>query len=93
MSVIVKYPDGTIKLLIKGSDTSIGKRLADTQHNKDLFIQTEEYLANYAKEGLRTLLLAEKIIPFDEYFQWSQAYFHASCQIKERETFINKVAE
>ena len=33
MSALVQYPDGKIKLLMKGSDTVIGKRLAQTKEN------------------------------------------------------------
>jgi len=32
------------------------------------------YLSDYAKEGYRTLLFAERDISYEEYIKWSDAY-------------------
>ncbi len=57
MTVIVQTQDCRIKVMCKGADSIIIPRL-----NKETpFIsKTTNYLDLYAKEGLRTLLLAEK---------------------------------
>jgi magnesium-transporting ATPase (P-type) len=48
--------------MCKGADSIIQKRLKEDEENNDLLKYTEQHLENYAKNGLRTLLLAEKII-------------------------------
>jgi magnesium-transporting ATPase (P-type) len=60
MSVILETPEGDIKILCKGADSIILERLRDGQD--ELINQTNQYLENYAKDGLRTLLLSEKTI-------------------------------
>jgi phospholipid-transporting ATPase len=57
MSVIVKTPDNKIIIMCKGADSFIQPLLANNSENVD---RTLKYLEEYAKEGLRTLLLAEK---------------------------------
>ena len=49
MSALVQFPDGKIKLLVKGSDNIIGQRLADKKENKELFEETDKFLTEYAK--------------------------------------------
>jgi len=89
MSVIIKTSDGEIKVLCKGADSIIEKRLKD----KENFDQTNEYLQEYASEGLRTLLLAEKVITEEEYEGWKKEYEEACLATEEREEKMNKVAE
>ena len=62
MSVILEDQQNMkIKLLCKGADSIIRERLSlITQTAKDYMETTQEYVDEYAKEGLRTLLLAEK---------------------------------
>lgn len=54
-------PSGKVYLLIKGADNVIIERLSPGQ---DALVRTtEDHLAEFASEGLRTLTLAYKIIP------------------------------
>ena len=54
MSIIIRH-NGVIKLMIKGADNVIKKRLAKDQP----FINgIEDYLRAFALKGLRTLLIA-----------------------------------
>jgi phospholipid-transporting ATPase len=89
MSVIVKFPDDKIKILCKGADSVIFARLK----NKDNVDGTNKYLSDYAKEGLRTLLLAEKEISEQDYEAWSEKYNEAALSLQNREEAINQVAE
>jgi magnesium-transporting ATPase (P-type) len=61
MTVVVKDPKGVIKVLCKGADSILfpllGKR---TRESMEIEAQTNHFLEDYAKEGLRTLLLVEK---------------------------------
>lgn len=48
---------------------------------------------DYATEGLRTLCLASRDIPDDEYAKWSKMYDAAAAQITGRAEALEKVAE
>jgi magnesium-transporting ATPase (P-type) len=76
MSVIVKDMNGlghdgqeSLYVLTKGADSIILPRLKE-ELSPDVK-QTVDFVENYAKEGLRTLLLAQKRITLNEYLQWN----------------------
>lgn len=89
MSVVIRTPDEKIKVLCKGADSIIEKRLSNRK-NMDV---TEKYLEEYASKGLRTLLLAEKEISEEEYKEWQEEYDEACLETENREEKVNKVAE
>lgn len=62
MTVIVKTEDQKIKVMCKGADSIIIPRLIKQETSSTLLKETLGYLDQYAKEGLRTLLVAEKEI-------------------------------
>lgn len=86
MTVIVKCPNDEIKVLCKGADSIIYPRLGGNEYVE----ATEKHLENYAGEGLRTLLIAEKTITEEEYFKWEEKYIAATLATVNRE---QKVAE
>jgi|NOAtaT_5_FD_contig_21_868608_length_309_multi_3_in_0_out_0_1 magnesium-transporting ATPase (P-type) len=64
MSVIVKH-NGQYKLLIKGADNIIRLRLSNNV--KQPFLENAiELLSDFSKIGLRTLMMAMKILSEDE---------------------------
>ena len=60
MSVIVRSPDDRILCITKGADSVIFPRLQSGQD--ELIGRTGQHLEQYAKQGLRTLLLAKREI-------------------------------
>ena len=54
--------------------------------------RTQNFLDAYAKEGLRTLLIASKEISDEQYQSWQAQYQTASTSLNKEEA-INKVAE
>ena len=58
MSIILKDGEGKIIMYTKGSDQILKSRLKNSINNKI----TYEYLNRYAKSGLRTLIVASKIM-------------------------------
>lgn len=68
MSVIIENRNGEIWLLTKGADSVIMPRLS--AERSPALKKTEEFVEDYAKEGLRTLFLAQKKLERDEYNQW-----------------------
>ena len=71
MTVIVKTPEDKILVICKGADSIIEKRLVPGQR---LLVKTNQYLEAYAKQGLRTLLIAEKEIDEQTYLDWAHKY-------------------
>lgn len=69
MSVIVRTPDNRIKVFCKGADSIILPLLINTAENVK---ETTDFLEEYSREGLRTLLVAEKEITLNEYEKWSE---------------------
>uniref|UniRef100_A0A673AEI6 Phospholipid-transporting ATPase n=2 Tax=Sphaeramia orbicularis TaxID=375764 RepID=A0A673AEI6_9TELE len=83
MSVIVKNPQGQIKLYSKGADTIIFERLDPS--SEDLVFTTSEHLSEFAGEGLRTLALAYKDLDEDYFEVWMKKLLFVSTLIENRE--------
>lgn len=90
MSALVRGPDGKIKLYCKGADTVILERLSE---NNPFVEPTLLHLEEYATEGLRTLCVAMREIPEDEYARWSQIYDKASTTLVNRSEELDRAAE
>jgi len=90
MSAVVRGPDGKIKLYCKGADTVILERLSE---NNPFVEPTLMHLEEYATEGLRTLCVAMREIPEDEYARWSQIYDKASTTLVNRADELDRAAE
>lgn len=90
MSVVVRMPNGQIRLMIKGADTVIFERLGQDQTLKDVTLQ---HLEDFAKTGLRTLCLAVADIDDLSYKTWSKIYQEASTAINNREKLLEDAAE
>ena len=71
MSVIVKDPDDRYFVFTKGADSVISTRIT---HNQHLLDTNKEHLIEYAKQGLRTLMMAYKEITIEELNDWETIY-------------------
>ncbi|PWA97906.1 P-type ATPase, HAD-like domain protein [Artemisia annua] len=92
MSVIVRDEAGQIFLFCKGADNIIFDRLGDGgrtyQH------ATTMHLANYAEDGLRTMVFGYRKIKDSEYEEWSSSFAKAKSIIgPEREEMLENVSE
>ncbi|XP_040546645.1 phospholipid-transporting ATPase ID isoform X1 [Gallus gallus] len=83
MSVIVRSPEGKIRLYCKGADTILLERLHPS--NQDLTNVTTDHLNEYAGEGLRTLVLACKDLEESYYEDWAERLRRASGAPEARE--------
>uniref|UniRef100_T1JKU3 Phospholipid-transporting ATPase n=1 Tax=Strigamia maritima TaxID=126957 RepID=T1JKU3_STRMM len=90
MSVVIRNPDGQLKLYCKGADTVIYERLGDNQQYKDL---TLKQLEEFAVEGLRTLCCAMSDITEEFYEEWKQTYYKASISVQYRERKLEEAAQ
>lgn len=92
MSIIVKMPDGQNVLFCKGADSIIYSRLKKGEQ-KELRQTTAEHLEMFAREGLRTLCIAERTLSDSEYHSWSRKYEAASSAMENREEKMEAVAD
>ncbi|KAH3681602.1 hypothetical protein WICPIJ_007476 [Wickerhamomyces pijperi] len=90
MSAIFRYPDGTIRLFCKGADTVIIERLSD---DNPYVTATTRHLEDYAVEGLRTLCIASRTIPEEEYQNWKKIHDAAATSMDNRAEKVDEAAE
>ncbi|NXI73727.1 AT8B3 ATPase, partial [Anseranas semipalmata] len=90
MSVLVRDPQGTIRLYTKGADTMILERLRSQGPNE---IFTERALDRFAEETLRTLCLASKEVSEAEYSEWSRRHHEASILLQDRARQLDELYE
>uniref|UniRef100_A0A8C5GLD3 Phospholipid-transporting ATPase n=1 Tax=Gouania willdenowi TaxID=441366 RepID=A0A8C5GLD3_GOUWI len=81
MSVVVRTPDGKLRLYCKGADNVIFERLTEASQYKDI---TVAHLEQFATEGLRTLCFAYVDLEEDAYQEWLKEYNQVSTVLKDR---------
>eukprot|EP01129_Flabellula_baltica_P012096 TRINITY_DN5407_c0_g1_i1.p1 TRINITY_DN5407_c0_g1~~TRINITY_DN5407_c0_g1_i1.p1 ORF type:complete len:1031 (-),score=195.89 TRINITY_DN5407_c0_g1_i1:231-3302(-) len=93
MTVFVRDEDDVIRAYIKGSDDVILERIL--QDNPKLIKTTKKHIDKFSEEGLRTLLLGEKILSEDEFLDFNANFLAASSIInrEKREEQKEKVME
>lgn len=89
MSIIVRDENGTIWLYSKGAETSILPRCIESPLNELVDAQITEY----AKEGLRTLAVARRILTEAEYARFVVDYQNANIELVHRQELIAKCYE
>lgn len=91
MSTIFRCPDGKVRIYCKGADTVILERLHPDNPTVEVTLQ---HLEEYASDGLRTLCLAMREVPEDEYQQWYQIFNTANTTVGgNRADELDKAAE
>ncbi|XP_028916802.1 phospholipid-transporting ATPase IC [Ornithorhynchus anatinus] len=90
MSIIVRAPEGNIRLYCKGADTVIYERLHPMNPTKQ---ETQDALDIFASETLRTLCLCYKDIDDNEYMEWNKKFTAASLAPANRDELLDKVYE
>ncbi|KAL1605265.1 aminophospholipid translocase [Paraconiothyrium brasiliense] len=91
MSTIFRTPEGKIVCFTKGADTVILERLGK---NNPYVEVTLAHLEEYAAEGLRTLCLAMREIPENEFQEWHKIFTTAQTTVSgNRAEELDKAAE
>ncbi|XP_055020750.1 phospholipid-transporting ATPase VA [Boleophthalmus pectinirostris] len=96
MSVVVRHPlTDQITVYTKGADSVIMDliRPPDTgnskgKRQKKILYRTQNYLNQYAADGLRTLCIAKKVLSKEEYACWLQRHLQAETAIQGREELL-----
>mmetsp|Transcript_2135 Transcript_2135/g.6523 ORF Transcript_2135/g.6523 Transcript_2135/m.6523 type:complete len:1254 (+) Transcript_2135:79-3840(+) len=73
MSVVVKMPNGKIRVMTKGADTIV---LGLAKSGQD-FAGLRSHLDAFAREGLRTLVLAQRDLSSSQYRDWAKKWHDA----------------
>ncbi|KAL3536617.1 hypothetical protein ACH5RR_005078 [Cinchona calisaya] len=93
MSVVVRFPNSDVKVLVKGADTSmfgiLKKDAAKDDHRRDA---TQSHLTEYSSEGLRTLVVASRNLTTEELEEWQCMYQDASTSLTERTIKLRQTA-
>ncbi|KAI9887929.1 MAG: hypothetical protein M1823_000318 [Watsoniomyces obsoletus] len=92
MSAIIRMPDGRILLFCKGADSVIYSRLRPGEQ-PELRQATAEHLETFAREGLRTLCVAQRELNEEEYRVWNKEHDLAAAAVQDREDRLEKVAD
>jgi phospholipid-transporting ATPase len=90
MSVIVRTDAGELLLYCKGADSVIKERLTS---NDPMLEVTWGHLEEYAVTGLRTLLVAKRVLRPELYAEWSKQFNAACCALEAREAKIEAASD
>lgn len=92
MSVIVEnLQTGEYMLLTKGADSIIKERL---NLRKSVFLtKSQQYVDQFAEEGLRTLFLAQRKLSNQEYIDWNARFESAMQTVTNRDDAVARVNE
>lgn len=102
MSIIVRDPSGKLILYCKGADSIIYPLLQANQPYAQETLQLLESMIliilfntvqDFAKDGLRTLVVARAYLDENEYAAWSKEYADAKCSFVDRDAKIEQISE
>ena len=97
MSILIKDPeDGKIKLYVKGADSIVMDRLdkevvAGDERAREFLDQVQDFTDVAARTGLRTLLIAMKIVDKEEFHKFFQDVNEAEEDVVNREKLLDKI--
>ncbi|CAH1113541.1 unnamed protein product [Psylliodes chrysocephalus] len=92
MSVIVRDPNGKIKLYCKGADSVIFDRLDHSPNAQEYKSLLLAHLEAFASDGLRTLCCAYVDLKESEYQVWKEQFMRACISIQHREEKVEEAA-
>ncbi|KAF2839926.1 P-type ATPase-like protein [Patellaria atrata CBS 101060] len=92
MSAIIRMPDGKIILFCKGADSIIYSRLRRGEQ-KELRAITADHLEMFAREGLRTLCIAQRELGEEEYQLWNKQHDLAAAAVTNREEKLEEISD
>ncbi|MFQ6646678.1 hypothetical protein Gotur_019811 [Gossypium turneri] len=91
MSVILGFHDRSVKVFVKGADTSIFS-VIDRSMDMKVIRTTEAHLHSYSSLGLRTLVVGMRELSTSEFKQWHSTFEAASTALMGRASLLRKVA-
>lgn len=93
MSVVIRFPNNAVKVLVKGADTSVFSILAkDTGSDNHVRDATQSHLTEYSSQGLRTLVVAARDLTEAELELWQCRFDDASTSLTDRAAKLRQTA-
>ncbi|XP_047947885.1 phospholipid-transporting ATPase 1-like isoform X2 [Salvia hispanica] len=93
MSVVIRFPNGSVKVLVKGADTSMFSILKkDLPCDDRMRHVTQVHLNDYSSEGLRTLVVASRDLSGELLAEWQQMYEDACTSLTDRVVKLRQAA-
>lgn len=93
MSVVIRFPNNAVKVLVKGADTSMFSVISkDTERGDHIWEETQKHLVEYSSEGLRTLVVAARDLTVAELELWQIRYEDASTSLTDRAAKLRQTA-
>lgn len=89
MSVVIRFPNNDVKVLVKGADTSMFSILREDDYIRNA---TQSHLTEYSAEGLRTLVVASRDLAGEELEEWQCMYQDASTSLTDRTIKLRQTA-
>ncbi|XP_063240630.1 phospholipid-transporting ATPase VD isoform X2 [Bacillus rossius redtenbacheri] len=77
MSVVLRHPvSKDIVLYCKGADSAVLPQLAPTDDfvTQQTILRTQQHLNSYARQGLRVLVMAKRVLSAHEYAEWARRH-------------------
>ncbi|KAK3573893.1 hypothetical protein QTP86_032986 [Hemibagrus guttatus] len=97
MSVVVRHPlTSQVVVYTKGADNVIMELAGNTDNgdcSREIMKRTQRHLDDYAKEGLRTLCVAKRVLQEVEYKAWLTEHAFAETSIENREELLLESAQ
>tara|TARA_R110002050_G_scaffold187577_3_gene321952 strand:+ start:195 stop:2600 length:2406 start_codon:yes stop_codon:yes gene_type:complete len=91
MSVIVRFPDGSIRLLLKGADEAVFQR---TKEDDPHLAYSHDIVDKFAAAGLRTLVMSQRILSEAEFDSWAENEWNvARLAVQDRKGKLAAAAE
>ncbi|XP_054789865.1 phospholipid-transporting ATPase 1-like [Prosopis cineraria] len=91
MSVILGFPDNSVKVFVKGADMSMFS-VIDKSSSTDIIRATETHLHSYSSLGLRTLVIGMRELNPSEFEEWHFAFEEASNALGGRAALLRRVS-
>jgi phospholipid-translocating ATPase len=89
MGILVKHLESNrLVFYLKGAEVVMEKKV---QESSRPFLR--ETCENLASTGLRTLVISQKYVTWEEYDKWSKKYELAKTEMEDRETKVQRVVE
>ncbi|XVE80732.1 hypothetical protein DITRI_Ditri15bG0004100 [Diplodiscus trichospermus] len=93
MSVVIRFPNNTVKVLVKGADNTMFSILSgDSERDDRIRRATQNHLTEYSSEGLRTLVVAARDLTDAELELWQCRYEDASTSLIDRAAKLRQAA-
>lgn len=92
MSIIVRDPaDKNIKMFTKGADSIIKARLDTRQIDEKMMSDVDKFLEKASVKGLRTLLMAMRVIDQEEFKEFQARVADAEKDVMNRDKILAQI--